>query len=73
MGVPPDADAWYYVIQEPKTSGWMVGIRAVWRHGHLMHPLATHVVVEEYDSVEGFVFKSREDIVVAVNEWLQSL
>jgi hypothetical protein len=72
-GVPPDADAWHYTIEEPEVSGWRVGVRAVWRQGHLMHPLTTHVAVEEYESVDGFAFASTEAIVAAANEWLQTL
>lgn len=65
-GVPPDATSWRYLIEHPE-QGWSYAVRAVWRGGFLMPPLAVHVVIESY-------FDEDEDAAcLAVNEWLRSL
>jgi hypothetical protein len=67
-----DAECWHYVIQEPE-QGWCFFVRAVWdRHGKLLSPLATHVVIEDYGALEGFFFASDNDIAYAVNCWLRT-
>ena len=71
-GIPTDAECWHYIIQEPEL-GWCIVVRASWdRHGKLLQPLATHVVIEDYSAVEGFLFASDNDVVYAVNCWLRT-
>jgi hypothetical protein len=66
-----DAECWHYIIQEPE-QGWCIVVRAAWLQGTLLKPLATHVVIEDYSAVEGFLFASDNDIVYAVNCWLRT-
>jgi hypothetical protein len=71
-GVPPDAMTWRYVVQHPEF-GWSFTVRAVWRCGKLMPPLATHVVVESYYNDDEAQLPDEASAVAAINEWLCSL
>src|SRR3954451_18560955 len=71
-GVPPDATTWRYRIEHPEF-GWSYNIRAVWRCGKLMPPLATHVVVEDYFNDDETQLPDEASAVMAINEWLCSL
>jgi hypothetical protein len=71
-GAPPDATTWRYVVQHPEF-GWSYAIRAVWRSGKLMPPLATHVIVECYCNDDETQLPDEAAAVVAINEWLCSL
>lgn len=72
FGVPPDATTWRYHVQHPEF-GWSYNIRAVWRSGKLMPPLATHVVVEGYFNDNEAQLPNEASAVLAINEWLCSL
>lgn len=71
-GVPPDATTWRYLVEHPQF-GWSYAIRAVWRCGKLMSPLATHVAVESYFNDDDAQLPTEASVVIAVNEWLCSL
>jgi hypothetical protein len=71
-GVPPDATCWRYLIEHPEL-GWSFAVRAVWRDGKLMPPVATHTVIESYYAENDERYVQTEDVAVAVNEWLAGL
>lgn len=67
-GVPRDARTIRYLVEHPD-QGWALSVRAVWRSGTLMQPVAVHTVIERY-------FADDDDLEAArskANEWLRSL
>lgn len=71
-GVPADATCWRYVIEHPK-QGWTVTVRAAWRDGRLMQPMATHCVVETYWADDTELVADENAARVAFNQWGQSV
>lgn len=69
-GVLPDAETYRYEITHPDC-GFAISIRAVWRCGDLMRPVATHTTIEDYENVGDH--GSDHAVRAALNEWLQSL
>lgn len=70
-GLPADAATWRYLLENPEF-GWSYAVRAVWRDGSLMPPLATHVVVENYFNDDEAQLPTEESAVAAVNDWLRT-
>lgn len=71
-GVPLDAACWRVVIEHPE-QGWSYAVRAVWRGGRLMSPVATHCVIEAYFADDEGLVVDPQAACMAVNEWLLSL
>lgn len=71
-GVPADASSWHIVIEHPG-AGWSVTVRAVWRDGRLMEPVATHCAIEKYWVDDADLIADEDAAKIAVNEWLQTV
>jgi hypothetical protein len=68
FGLPPDARTIRYLVEHPG-QGWAVSVRAVWRSGTLMQPVAVHTTIERYFGDDDDLEAAR----VKANDWLRSL
>lgn len=69
-GIPADAACWRYLVEHP-AQGWSFAVRATWRDGKLMSPLATFTVIESYYPDKVDLVPDEDAVAVAVNDWLQ--
>jgi len=69
-GIVPDASTYRYEVTHPDL-GFGFTTRAVWRCGDLMHPLAVHTVIEDYNDLGGH--GSDDAVRLVANDWLQGL
>ncbi len=71
-GVPADASSFRYILEHPG-QGWSVTVRAVWRNGTLMQPVATHTRIERYWADNADLIADEDAACVAFNNWGRSV